>query len=457
MFVAREAVPKAMTARQVEESSNFDDELNSIRECIKTGNWENSKLSSYYPVRDELCTVGRLVLRGTRLVIPRELRVKVIAIAHEGHVGMSATKVRLRTKVWWPGMDKDVVKYIESCHGCQLVAKANPPEPIVPTELPPGKWQDLAMDFLGPMPTGEYLFVVIDYYTRYYEVEITHSVTAKQTVKMLYKMFAMHGLPFTITSDNGPQFVSKELAEFLDVHGIRHRRVTPRWAQANGEVERQNRSMLKAMKIAQGQGENWRHQLVKYLFAYRTTPHSTTGVAPAELLFGRKLHTKLPALQQFESNDGEMRDRDLYAKVKSSGYMDNKRGAVKCELGSGDQVLVKIDKQNKLTTNFGSVPYEVVERKGNMVVVESPERVRYRRNITEVKKFIPRMDSIDEMVNGSEGAASTAAECDLSQDDNLRDQVETPPPPDSKVQDNCNPRPQRERKAPVHLNDYVRY
>lgn len=457
MFVAQEAVPRAMTARQVEESSNSDQELSTVRECIKSGNWEDSKLSRYYPVRDELCTVGKLVLRGTRLVIPQELRVKVMSLAHEGHVGMSATKLRLRTKVWWPGMDRDVVKYIESCHGCQLVAKANPPEPIVPTELPPGRWQDLAMDFLGPMPTGEYLFVVIDYYTRFYEVKITTSVTAKQTVRMLRKIIAAHGLPFSITSDNGPQFVSKELADFLEEQGICHRRVTPRWAQANGEVERQNRSMLKTMKIAQSQGKNWRDELITYLISYRTTPHSTTGVAPAELLYSRKVRTKLPELQQFEINDGEIRDRDLYKKVKSSSQMDLKRRAEKCDLELGDQVLVKTDKQNKLSANFGSVPYEVVQRKGNMVVVESPERVRYRRNITEVKRFIPRMEGMDNMVGGDDGAASTAAESGMSQDDKQSDEVETPPPPDSEVRGNCTPRPQRERRAPAHFDDYVRY
>jgi transposase InsO family protein len=451
-FVAQEAVPKAMTARQVEECSHHDPELARIRECIRSEDWENSKLSKYYPVRDELCIVGKLVLRGTRLVIPQELRGKVMSIAHEGHVGMSATKLRLRTKVWWPEIDKDVVKYIESCHGCQLVGKANPPEPICPTELPPGKWQDLAMDFLGPMPTGEYLFVVIDYYTRYYEVEITTSVTAKRTVEMLCKMFAVHGLPFSITSDNGPQFISRELQVFFEEHGIRHRRVTPRWAQANGEVERQNRSMLKSMKIAQSQGKNWRSELLIYLGAYRSTPHSTTGVAPAELLFGRKIRTKLPELQRYEVNDEEVRDRDLYKKVKSSGQMDVKRRAEKCDLELGDQVLVKADKQDKLSTNFKPVPYEVVQRNGNMVVIESPQKVRYKRNITEVKRFTPRMEGERE-VQVEEENKGIHEDSVMLQDDKQSDNAESPPPG---IEVQSTPRPQRERKAPPYLDDYVR-
>ncbi len=47
-----------------------------------------------------------MVLRGTRLVIPQSLRTTVLALAHEGHLGIVGTKNNLRTKVWWPGMDK---------------------------------------------------------------------------------------------------------------------------------------------------------------------------------------------------------------------------------------------------------------------------------------------------------------------------------------------------------------
>ena len=110
----------------------------------------------------------------------------------------------------------------------------------MPTEMQLGKWQDLSLDLLGSMPTGEYLLVVIDYYSRYYEVEILMSVTASQIISRLEKIFTVHGLPVTITSDNGPQFWSEEFERYLVDSGILHRKVTPQWAQANGEVERQN-------------------------------------------------------------------------------------------------------------------------------------------------------------------------------------------------------------------------
>jgi len=66
----------------------------------------------------------------------------------------------MRTNVWWPGIDKDDEQYVKSCHGCQLVGQAILPEHLMPTELPLGKWQDLSLDLLGPMPTEEYLLVI---------------------------------------------------------------------------------------------------------------------------------------------------------------------------------------------------------------------------------------------------------------------------------------------------------
>ena len=96
---------------------------------------------------------------------------------------------------------------------------------------------------------------------------------------------------------------------------------------------------MKRIRIAHAQS---------YLFAYRTTPHSTTGVSPAELMFGRKLRTKLPQVEELEyRNDEEVRDRDALMKHKNKLYVDNKRRAEENDLKKGDTVLVKQNQQNK--------------------------------------------------------------------------------------------------------------
>ena len=62
-------------------------------------------------------------------------------------------------------------------------------------------------------------------------------------------------------------------------NGIEHRRTTPLWPQANGEVGRQNRAILKRLRIAQAEGRDWRSQMDDFLMMYRSTPHSTTGIS----------------------------------------------------------------------------------------------------------------------------------------------------------------------------------
>ena len=106
-------------------------------------------------MKNELCTIGKLVLRGDRIVIPQSLRKSVLESAHEGHQGVVKTKSRLRTKVWWPKMDVDTGRMCKGCHGCRVVGQFSPPEPMQRAQPPTRPWQDVAADLMGPMPSGD--------------------------------------------------------------------------------------------------------------------------------------------------------------------------------------------------------------------------------------------------------------------------------------------------------------
>ncbi|XP_041377323.1 uncharacterized protein K02A2.6-like [Gigantopelta aegis] len=140
-----------------------------------------------------------------------------------------------------------------SCHGCQLVSQPEHPEPIESTKLPSEPWQALAADLLGPLPDGSYIFVVVDYYSRYFEIDILKTTTSEKLIESMERVFCTHGYPETLKTDNGEHFVSKEFEAYLSDHDIEHKRTTPLWPQANGEVERQNRTLLKVMQIAQAE------------------------------------------------------------------------------------------------------------------------------------------------------------------------------------------------------------
>ena len=151
-----------MTAREIEEfAAAVDQELTAMRECIKTDRWEKCPNTAYKTLRDDLTCLGKLVLRGSRIVIAEKLHQRVMDIAHEGHQGMVKTKERLRTKVWWPGMDRDTEKCVRPCHKCQIVSQTSAPEPIIRKKFPDGPWEYLAVDLLSPLPSGDSILVVV--------------------------------------------------------------------------------------------------------------------------------------------------------------------------------------------------------------------------------------------------------------------------------------------------------
>ncbi|XP_062539175.1 uncharacterized protein K02A2.6-like [Armigeres subalbatus] len=119
-----------------------------------------------------------------------------------------------------------------------------------------------------------------------------------------------------LRADNGPQFSSEEFRSFCEEYGIHLESTIPYWPQMNGEVERQNRSILKRLRIAQELGQNWKEELRKYLLMYHSTAHTTTGKAPAELMLGRKVRTKLPYVPVTTAGSEALRDRDRLEKEK---------------------------------------------------------------------------------------------------------------------------------------------
>ena len=202
--IAISCIPVALSPTEIEEASYFDEELTIVKSCVRSGDWDRCTLPSYAQVKDELCVYGELLLRGTRIVVPKLLRDRVVRLAHEGHQGIVKTKYRLRSKVWWPGMDKEVEKFCKVCHGCQVTSGFNPPEPMSRVLPPSAPWQDCGADLLGPLPTGESILVVIDYYSRFLEVAILKSTASAKVIEALAPMFARFGFPFSLRTDNTP-------------------------------------------------------------------------------------------------------------------------------------------------------------------------------------------------------------------------------------------------------------
>ena len=169
----------------------------------------------------------------------------------------------------------------------------------------------------------------MDYHSRWIEVDVVRATTSKIIIQHLDSQFVRYGIPKSLRTDNGPNLVSNEIEDYLKEMGVEHQHTTPLWPRAIGEVERQNRTLLKALRATYAERKNWRKELNKFLLAYRSTPYSTMGKSPAELLFRRMLNTKMPELSGLDDEEADIsdqgaRDRDTQKKQANKDYVDKK-------------------------------------------------------------------------------------------------------------------------------------
>ncbi|KAF2885855.1 hypothetical protein ILUMI_20317 [Ignelater luminosus] len=197
----------------------LEGEIQRIKTSLNSNRWLQED-RAYGMIKDELCTKRTILLQGTRIIIPKPLTQLVLKLGHEGHPGMVKIKEILRTKVWWPKMNQAVEKFVQQCLGCQLVSKPDSSEPIYRTPLPKAPWEHICIDYLDPLPTGDHILDVTDYYSRWLETEITRTITAEKTIQILKPIFSRFGLPISIAADNGKAFVATQFLEFCEEHGI---------------------------------------------------------------------------------------------------------------------------------------------------------------------------------------------------------------------------------------------
>lgn len=134
--------------------------------------------------------------------------------------------------------------------------------------------------------------VIVDAHSKWPEVELMTSTTSKKTIEVLRSLFARHGLPEQLVSDNGPQFISDDFKKFLKANQVKHILTAPYHPASNGLAERFVRTLKRSLKASSGDGRPICHRLAEFLFEYRATPHATTGVSPDELFLKRTLRTR---------------------------------------------------------------------------------------------------------------------------------------------------------------------
>lgn len=234
-----------------------------------------------------------------RLWLPKELTDQVIEINHNWsscHGGFAKTLNRVREKYFWSKMTREIKEFVSKCEVCKLVKPTNkilrpPMGKQFVTERP---FQRIYMELLGPYPRtklgNSMVFVAIDHFTKYMFLKPLKKATSAAIIQYLEEtIFHQFGVPQFIHSDNGKQFVSVQLSEFLKIYGVQHIKTAFYSPQANTS-ERTNREFLVKLRILLNENQDkWDQHVSKIASILRADYHDAIKCSPYFCAFGNNM------------------------------------------------------------------------------------------------------------------------------------------------------------------------
>ena len=246
-----------------------------------------SNVSQFYKFRNEIFVEEDIVYFKNQIVVPDSLKKFVLNKVHEGHMGVSKTIAKAKTLFYWIGMSTDIKNFVSKCWLCEKYQNRKPKEPLILVPQPSLPFEKVATDILEYASTS-YL-VLIDYYSKWIELVKLKYKNSDEIISVLKTIFSIHGIPKVLIADNMP-FNSEKLRNFANNWSFEIKTSSPYYPRSNGLAERAVGICKKMLKKCL----DGKIDLNTCLLEYRSTPVMNSTYSPAELLFSRKLKTKLP-------------------------------------------------------------------------------------------------------------------------------------------------------------------
>ena len=369
-----------------------------------------------------------------QIVVPRVYRPEILNLAHEtpmsGHLGVNKTYHKILNHFYWPGIKSDVSQHCKSCHTCQMVGKPNqtiPKAQLQPIPAFDEPFSRVIIDCVGPLPKTkkgcEYLLTIMCASTRFPEAIPLRNIKAKTIVNALVKFFTFVGLPKSIQSDQGSNFMSGIFQQVMYELGIKQYKSSAYHPESQGALERFHQTLKNMIRSYCFDTEkDWDEGIHLLLFAVRESVQESLGFSPFELVFGHTVRGPLKLLKEkFPSDDDSSLNLLQYVsdfKNRLSKACDAARSNLKSAQSKmkirydenakdrnfepGDKVLALLPIPGRPLQARYYGPYTVDKKLSDVnYIVNTPGRHKQKQlcHINMLKKYIDRDSSVISSVN----------------------------------------------------------
>jgi len=200
-------------------------------------------------------------MKEERIYVPEgDLRREIIQLHHNtlvgGHGGRWKTTELIGRNYWWPGIMKEVGRYVEGCDACQRYKNQSkaPAGKLMPNTTPEKPWSHILADFITKLPLAQRYDAILVVCDRFSKMAHFIATTEKTSAEGLAKLFwdhvwKLHGLPESIISDRGVQFVVGMMKELNNLLGIQTKLLMAYYPQMDGQTERINQELEQYLRV----------------------------------------------------------------------------------------------------------------------------------------------------------------------------------------------------------------
>jgi len=197
-----------------------------------------------------------------KVYVPKDkkLRAEIIRLHHDmpigRHGGQWKTVELVTRNFWWPGVTKEVKRYVEGCNACQRNKNRTeqPAGKLMPNSIPAKPWMHISADFITKLPLAQgydSILVVVNRLTKMVHFIPTTEKMLAEGLARLFRdnVWKLYGLPKSIISDRGPQFAVGLMRELNEMLGIKSKLSTAFHPQTDGQTERINQELEQYLRM----------------------------------------------------------------------------------------------------------------------------------------------------------------------------------------------------------------